>query len=534
MKTKISVCLSLVFMALLSNPLKAQLVTNQGDTITVGKGNVLYIDGGFDLKNDSIKSPYVLNKGNIMVSGDYTRTTDAIYQGVNDSTVLFGSGPQAFPGFSYYRFLVNNGGIKTLSGNAYIRDQLILNNGIIHTLKDTMQLDSMATIKEDSLNYLLGNMLILQDLTSGMYFYNGNIGLELNIGNKAPGLSSIFRNNGTDAMKNGFCTEGIQRYFDIKSVNNNYEPTDIIFHYFPFELNGIKRADLSLFQSLDNGKTWYNKGYNQKNTLLSTVSRDTLKPLGRLTLASNTDPLINPLKAGNARSVCPGDPVQIGGDSMKGHVYVWTSSPAGFSSSISKPIVNPKQTTTYYLREIIPNKSCTNIDSVTITVRKPPVVSWKLLHTCPDYTFMADDTSFQTYTWNFGDGKTASGKTVTHLFSSDSTYHISLTVSDTNGCTGVSDSAALFLINTLNLKVFPNPFFTTTGIHFTLCNSSNVLIVLLDERGRELTVVQNGILSEGIHDINIDFKSRGLRPAVYFIKTKIGDYEFVNKVVRAR
>jgi hypothetical protein len=523
----------LIASLLINSQIKAQLITNQGDTITVGKGDVLYIDGGFDLKKDSTKSPYLLNKGNIMVSGNYTRTTDAIYQGVNDSTILFGTGAQAFPGFSYYRFLVNNGGIKTLSGKGYIKDQLVLNNGIIHTLNDTIQLDSMATIKEDSLNYLLGNMYILQTLYSGMYFFNGNIGLEVNVGNQSPGLCTIFRKNGPDAVQHGFCSNGIERYFDIKSTNNSYTASDIIFHYFPFELNGITRADLSLFQSLDNGSTWHNKGYNLKNTLLSTLSRDTLNPLARLTLASNIDPLINALKAGNPKSVCPGEPVQLGGDSMKGHVYVWTSIPAGYSSSSSKPIVNPIQTTTYYLKEIIPSKSCDNIDSVTITVRKTPHPSWTLLHTCPDYSFIATDTSFKSFIWNFGDGTTASGKTVTHYFNADSTYHIKLTVTDSNGCTGMSDSTAVFLTNTLNYKIFPNPFSRVTNINFVLCQQSNVLITIFDDQGRSLGIIQNGNLNEGIYSIPIDFKTHTWRPGIYLVKTKIDNHEFVNKVVRA-
>ena len=71
-------------------------------------------------------------------------------------------------------------------------------------------------------------------------------------------------------------------------------------------------------------------------------------------------------------TICEGDDIQIGAVAVAGHTYQWTSSPAGFSSSISNPTVSPSVTTTYTLVETInATPGCTATNSVTITVEEP-------------------------------------------------------------------------------------------------------------------------------------------------------------------
>ena len=71
-------------------------------------------------------------------------------------------------------------------------------------------------------------------------------------------------------------------------------------------------------------------------------------------------------------TICEGDNVQIGSASVPGHTYQWTSSPAGFSSSIANPTVSPSVTTTYTLVETInATPGCTATSSITISVEEP-------------------------------------------------------------------------------------------------------------------------------------------------------------------
>ncbi|THU34956.1 T9SS type A sorting domain-containing protein [Niastella caeni] len=54
-------------------------------------------------------------------------------------------------------------------------------------------------------------------------------------------------------------------------------------------------------------------------------------------------------RAGADTSICTGDTVTIGRDGNPNHIYNWTSSPAGFTSSSPAPVVNPAASTTYFI-----------------------------------------------------------------------------------------------------------------------------------------------------------------------------------------
>ena len=66
--------------------------------------------------------------------------------------------------------------------------------------------------------------------------------------------------------------------------------------------------------------------------------------------------------------ICAGDPVNIGGSSTFGWTYEWSSSPDGFSSSDSDPLVSPTETTTYYVTVTDAATGCMNFDTAIVAV----------------------------------------------------------------------------------------------------------------------------------------------------------------------
>ncbi len=84
---------------------------------------------------------------------------------------------------------------------------------------------------------------------------------------------------------------------------------------------------------------------------------------------------VNPLPAavaGADREICLNANTQIGAVAVSGNEYSWTSAPAGFTSSVANPTVDPTVTTTYTLVETITATGCTNTNSVTVTVNPLP------------------------------------------------------------------------------------------------------------------------------------------------------------------
>lgn len=71
-------------------------------------------------------------------------------------------------------------------------------------------------------------------------------------------------------------------------------------------------------------------------------------------------------------AICVGDSIQIGAASVTGHTYIWSSLPAGFSSTSANPVVKPKAETTYYRHEGITATGCSNTDSVVVKVNALP------------------------------------------------------------------------------------------------------------------------------------------------------------------
>lgn len=93
----------------------------------------------------------------------------------------------------------------------------------------------------------------------------------------------------------------------------------------------------------------------------------------RITVAGGQQPevTISPDTA-----ICVGESLSLGGPSSPGYSYTWTSSPPGFSSSLSDPpAVSPTVSTTYYLETFGNVCIYPRIDSVVVRVYQQPVVS---------------------------------------------------------------------------------------------------------------------------------------------------------------
>ncbi|MBX0295323.1 PKD domain-containing protein [Haloarcula nitratireducens] len=167
---------------------------------------------------------------------------------------------------------------------------------------------------------------------------------------------------------------------------------------------------------------------------------------------TNTPPTAD---AGGDQTVDEGDDVTLDasgsddpdGDSLS---YTWTQT-AGPSVSVSDtvsptftaPSVDSTTTLTFEV-EVADGNGGTDTDTVSVTVdpvNEDPSASISgptSAQVGEELTFDAvasDDGSIASYEWDFDDGETASGQSVTHAFDSEGDYTVELTVTDDEGAT---------------------------------------------------------------------------------------------------
>ena len=254
---------------------------------------------------------------------------------------------------------------------------------------------------------------------------------------------------------------------------------------------------------------------------------------------------VNPLPVaitGDAVTICSGVPVQIGGASKEGNSYNWVSEPAGFTSIVSAPNVNPLQTTEYFLTETIGSSGCARTNSVKVTMNPLPVplisgpAAVCLGSTAIVYTSAAGMSNYQ---WAISTGGTvtaggsSTSNTITVTWSIAGIQSISLNYTNENGCVGAVPYEFHVSVNTSQIISLVGPKTVceqATGIVYTALAgmasydwnissggnlisggdaTSNVAEVLWNKSGRQsvsVNYIQPGCQGSppGVLDVNVN------------------------------
>ena len=130
---------------------------------------------------------------------------------------------------------------------------------------------------------------------------------------------------------------------------------------------------------------------NTQTTVLSSSKNFTLSVTDSVTNCVSSDDVLinvgsaNPVSvvaSSGASSICNGSNTQLNAIASGGnppYTYTWTSAPAGFTSTISNPTVNPTLTTVYNV--VVSDGNTSASASVTITVNATPTISFSGLDT---------------------------------------------------------------------------------------------------------------------------------------------------------
>ncbi len=185
------------------------------------------------------------------------------------------------------------------------------------------------------------------------------------------------------------------------------------------------------------------------------------------TITTNIQISNSPLAdAGSDLIVCNGATVTLTTNNPQGNNTSW-------SSGILDGVPFTPTTTQYYTLTVTNSTGCSSIDSVQITVTNSPTIlfSGNVLEGCAplevEFTNLTAGGPFTDCLWDFGDGTTSTTcGTVTHTYSNQGFYTVSLTVTLPGGCTATET-----LVDYIHVQPDPIAAFSTLGSDFDILNT---------------------------------------------------------------
>jgi parallel beta-helix repeat protein len=222
---------------------------------------------------------------------------------------------------------------------------------------------------------------------------------------------------------------------------------------------------------------------------------------------------------------CPADQVTIGNAAVvSGVTYSWT--PSGSTSQIT--------TSNAGTFVITATSSCGVFKDTATVVNKPlPTASFTSSTVGLAAIFTNTSTNGTGYLWDFGDGNSSTDANPTHVYSSASTYSVSLTV--TNACGSATFGPTL--VNVINsgieenasmqVSLFPNPTNGTFNVTLSDVNGSETVINVIDVTGKSI-LVKN--IAAGVNQATLDATT--FASGIYSVKISNGEFTKVIRLVR--
>jgi len=148
-----------------------------------------------------------------------------------------------------------------------------------------------------------------------------------------------------------------------------------------------------------------------------------------------------------------------------------------------------------------------------------------------EFSFRSTINGADTYTWDFGDGNTATGKAVSHIYENSGTYTVTLEAENACGVVTETSQVVVSLTNVEDLTekdfaISPNP------------NQGDFKIALPDLEGNGLIVSLLGIDGRLIEQKNYSSTVSGQRigwnaipSGMYFLKFSVGTKEITKKLI---
>lgn len=129
----------------------------------------------------------------------------------------------------------------------------------------------------------------------------------------------------------------------------------------------------------------------------------------------------------------------FGDDTNGTGVLVTHEYPANGTYNITLTVADDKGGKNHTSKQVKVEKAQTPKKNPVAKIEVYSVVDWTVVFTAYE-SYDPDGGNIQSYLWNFGDGKSATGVKVTHTYAANGTYTVTLTVTDDEGATGTAST----------------------------------------------------------------------------------------------
>jgi hypothetical protein len=82
-----------------------------------------------------------------------------------------------------------------------------------------------------------------------------------------------------------------------------------------------------------------------------------------------------------------------------------------------------------------------------------------------------------------------------------------------------------------DFKLIPNPFTENSSIQYTITESSQLTIELLDNLGKRVSILLDETQLPSTYTINLDSKKLGITKGIYFVRMKLNGETVVKRLV---
>jgi PKD repeat protein len=181
---------------------------------------------------------------------------------------------------------------------------------------------------------------------------------------------------------------------------------------------------------------------------------------GLLSLTSYAQVIAN--FTASSTSACPPQVINFTNTSTGATSYTWNlgnSSTPSFSTNAGTTYTTPG---TYTVTLTANNGTSTNTKSILIVIHSLPVVSFTASDTviCPGSQITFNNTTNPvsaggaTYYWDFGDGNSSTSQNATHTYQSSNYYTVTLTATNSDGCTNSLAKSSYIRVRHKPMPVF--------------------------------------------------------------------------------